>query len=800
MFRNYFKVTFRNILKHKFFAAINILGMTIGVTACLLIIIYIADELSYDQFHLKADKIYQVGLHGKIAGQDIRTSNTCAPLAKALVDEVPDVAEAVRIAPYSNQTVIRNNERVFTEKKVFYADSNFFSFFSFPLLEGDGFTALKEPQSIVLTSKMAYKYFGNESPIGKLLTIGNDRQTFKVTGVAADCPPNSHFLFDALLSASSSENLRNGIWLNNYLYTYFVLQENGSLQNIHEKFDELVVKYVGPEIERFMGVTMDQVQGQGGEYGYFTTKLTDIHLHATARDGLEPGGNIVYVYFFGAIAILIMVIACINFMNLSTARSSGRAKEVGLRKTLGSVRTQMIGQFLTESLVYSFFAVMLSVVACYSLLPYFNLIAGKETDMSALLQPAFLTGIVALIIFVGIVAGSYPAFYLTSFNAVEVLKGKIRAGMKSKGVRSMLVVFQFAISIFLIIFTIIVYQQLVFMQERDLGIDRHNVVVLQNANRLGPNMESFKYALLRQPGIVKASYTNNDFPGINNTTVFKSAALEQDHIMGVYWADYEHQDVMKFELVEGRYFSRDFPSDSTAILLNEAAVKEFGFTTPLQEELIYDSNSPQRLKIIGVFKDFNYESLREQVRPLSIRLGKTNNQLMIRYEGTPSEAVSIVESMWRQHAPNEPFEYSFLDQNFDELFRAEERMSSIFSIFSGLAIFVACLGLFALAAFSIEQRTKEIGIRKVMGASVFNLTLLLSREFTMLVLLAFVPGAIVAWWVVNNWLQGFAYRIEVSPVIFLLSGVIAIVIAWITVGYQSVRAATSNPVNSLKYE
>jgi len=435
------------------------------------------------------------------------------------------------------------------------------------------------------------------------------------------------------------------------------------------------------------------------------------------------------------------------------------------------------------------------------ILPQFNLLAGKELGMSVFAEPVFIVSIVILTLFVGVVAGSYPAFYLTSFSAVEVLKGKVRAGMRSKGVRSSLVVFQFALSIFLIIFTGIVYQQLNYMQQRNLGIDKHDVLILPHAGRLGEHRTAFKNTLTQQTGIVKASYSNNSFPGVNNTTVFKSAGSEQDHIMSVYYADYDHQDVLKFELKEGRYFSRDFPSDSSAILLNEAAVQEFGFTNPLEESVIYnDDEAPEKLKIIGVYKDFNFESLKNQIRPLAIRLTNESYQMMIRYEGNPAQAISTVEKVWKQTVPGEPFDYKFLDENFDELFRTEQRMGQLFSVFSGLAIFIACLGLFALAAFMAEQRTKEIGIRKVMGASTAGLTMMLSREFTRLVIIAFVPAAVSAWFVVDSWLSGFAYRIEVNPLIFVASGVIATAIAWFTVSFQSIKAAASNPVNSLRYE
>jgi putative ABC transport system permease protein len=800
MFQNYLKLAVRNIMKYKFFSAINILGMSIGIAACLLLTLYVVDELSYDRFHTDADRIYQVGLHGKIGGQDIMTSTTCPPMAEALVKEVPGVDEATRIANFWGAPSMKYEDKVFTEEKVFYADSNFFSFFTYQVLEGDVKTALLEPNSAVLTKSIAGKYFGSESPLGKLVTIGGDK-TYKVTAVTRDAPLNSHFIYNILLSSSSGEHLRSDAWLNNYLQTYFKLGRETSLASVEEKFKDLVVKYVGPEIEKFMGVTIKQVQEQGGAYGYYTTPLTDIHLKSKSQHDLEPGGNIMYVYYLGGIGIFIILIACINFMNLSTARSAGRAKEVGLRKTLGSLRRQMVGQFLAESIVYSLIAVTFAVLLCYFLLPPFNILSGKQLGFDIFTDPTFVTAIVALILFVGVVAGSYPAFYLTSFNAVEVLKGKVRAGIKSKGVRSTLVVFQFALSIFLIIFTGVVYQQINYMQERNLGIDKHNVLVLPSAGRLQNNRDAFKNALDQQTGIVRSSYTNNSFPGVNNTTIFKAGGSDQDHIMGVYYADYDHRDVMKFELKEGRYFSKDFPSDSTGILINEAAAKEFGFTNPLAEEILYnDDGKTERLRVLGVMKDFNFETLKLKVRPLAIRLTNESYQLMIRYQGSPQEVLATVENLWKQHAPNEPFDFSFLDQKFDELFRSEQRMGQLFSVFSGLAIFIACLGLFALAAFTAEQRTKEIGIRKAMGATTTGLTILLSREFTKLVLIAFTPAAIAAWFVVDSWLKRFEYHVDVNPWIFVGSGIAAIVIAWLTVSFQSIKAAGSNPVNSLRYE
>lgn len=798
MLRNYFKIALRNIMKQKLFSAINILGMSTGVAACLLIIIHVVDELSFDRFHPNADRIYQVGLHARIGGQDVTTSNTPPPMARTLVAEIPGVAAATRIAHYWGAPIIKYGDEVFTEEKIFHADSNFFEFFGFRLLEGNAATVLKEPNTVVLTQSMARKYFGGDAAVGKLITIGG-HQTYEVTGVCADPPGNSHFRFNILLSSPSVEQLDRQVWLNNFLYTYFLLHKDTRVETVEAKFPDLVMKYVGPEVEKFMGVSMDQMGAQGGEYGYITTPLTDVHLRPKTRDNIEPSGSITYVYFFAGIGIFIIVIACINFMNLSTARSAGRAKEVGLRKTLGSPRSQMIRQFLAESILYSFLSVIVAVTLCYLLLPHFNLLAGKNLDLSVLKEPWFLASLAAMVIVVGVLAGSYPAFYLTSFKVVEVLKGKIRAGMKSKGVRSGLVVFQFALSIFLITFTGVVYQQIKFMQERNIGIDKHNVIVLPNAGRLEDRRKPMKDALRQHPNIEAVSFSNNSFPGVNNTTVFKAAHSDQDHIMGTYLADYDHMDVMRFKLKAGRYFSPDFPSDSSAIILNEAAVKEFGLEDPIGEEIVFNDNR-ERLRVIGVVEDFNFESLRTQIRPLSIQLTDLSYQMLIRYTGSPVDALATIERVWKDHASGDPFDYAFLDENFDELFRTEQRMGDLFTAFSALAIFIACLGLFALAAFMAEQRTKEIGIRKVMGASTTGLTFMLSREFTKLVVVAFAVAAPLSWIVVDYWLDGFAYRIDVSPWIFVGSGVVSTAIAWFTVSFQSIRAAGANPAHSLRYE
>ncbi len=801
MITNYIKVAIRNILKYKFFSTINVLGLSIGMACCLFIFIYVTDELSYDRFHKDAANTYRIGLFGRIAGQEINTSNSSWPVASTMQNEIPGVENALRLWSRGQSLVFKYEDKVFSEKNIVYADSNFFDFFTFELLEGDRSTVLKEPNTVVLTPALATKYFGQENPIGKLIAIGNDNASFKVTGLATPAPGNSHFHYSALISFESSKGQLFEGWTGNSLHTYVRLNPNNSPEEVNKKLEDIVAKYVGYELEQGLGIKFEEFKKNGGEYRYYLYPLTDSHLRSQTQDDIEPNGDIKYVYIFSIIGVFILVIACINFMNLSTARSASRAKEVGLRKTLGSARNQMIGQFLSESVLYSLVAIAIAVGITYLLMPSFNLLSGKTLTLEVFLQPQFLVALFGLILFVGVVAGSYPAFYLTSFNAVEVLKGKVRAGVKTKGVRSTLVVVQFAISIFLIIATAIVLQQLQYLQSKNLGLDKENVIVLQNTGKLGESRETFKNSALQLSGVDQASYTNNSFPGINNTTVFRTKGSEVDHLAGSYYADHDHLNVLKLELLYGRFFSKDFQSDSTAILVNEAAVKQFGWADPLNEELVnFNNPEPVTNRVIGVVKDFNFESLKNEVRPLVISYTDVSRFLLVRYSGNPESTVAALKELWNQQNTGSPFEYTFLDQDFDALFRAEQRLKNIFIIFAGLAIFIACLGLFALTAFTTEQRTKEIGIRKAMGATVPNLTLLLSKEFTILVLVAFVPAAAASWYYMNIWLEDFAYKIQINPLVLLIGGLIAFVVAWITVGFQALRAAKANPVNSLRYE
>ncbi len=806
MIKNYLTVALRNIKKHTFYSAINIFGLATGVAASLFILLYIVDELSYDRFQQDASAIYRIGLKGKIGGQEMETASSCPPLASAMVAEIPGVEAATRINRRDNM-VFKNGDLSFTEDKVLFADSNFFQFFSFKLLKGDLATALKEPNSIVLTPDLATKYFKEEA-LGKLITIGNENKSFKVTGIVAEAPHNSHFSFTALLSTSSEKDYYNApYWTNNGLYTYFKKNPNTTDESISSKLNDITDKHIAPEIEKFMGVSVQKFREAGNQYGYFTKPMLESRLHSTWNDDIEPSGNITYIYVFGGVGIFILLIACINFMNLSTARSAGRAKEVGLRKTLGSVRGQMVGQFLAESVVYASIATLLAFMLTMLLLPQFNLLSGKQLPLLTILNPVILLSALGLTLIIGLFAGSYPAFYLTSFSAVEVLKGKVRAGLKSKGIRSGLVIFQFALSIILIICTTTVYQQISFLQERNAGLDKHNVLVINNAGRLATNQLAFKNSLLTKTGVEKVSFTDNVFPGVNNTTVFRNPLTRKDHVMGTYVADYDHAEVLKFELLQGRYFSRDFPSDSNAVVINEAAARELGWDKPLQEKLITFGGDQSKgiiteipMNVIGVVKDFNFESYKIKVRPMILRVSNKSNNLLVRYSGKADNIIKETTALWKEYASGDPFEYSFLDQNFDQLFREEQRLGSLFTVFTVLAIFIASLGLFALAAFTAEQRTKEIGIRKAMGASVSGITALLSKEFTLLVAVSIVLAIVPAYFLLDYWLSQFAYRVEITFAIFAISSLGALLIAWITVGFQAFKAALIKPVDSLRSE
>lgn len=790
------------MLRQKAYSAINIIGLSIGIAATLIIIVYVVDEFSYDKLHTDANRIYRVGFSGRFQGNEFVAAVTSAPMAEVMQREIPDVAEVVRFGLWRTMP-INVGEKAFTEKNVLVADSNFFKFFSFPVVEGDVNSFLKGTNKAVITESVAKRYFGEENPVGKILLRGAEKTATEVTGVVKDAPYNSHIPFDIILSGESWNYMKDPQWVSNNLYTYFKLQPNGNIENVKTQLNIMVEKYMGAQLEQIIGMTFEEFKKQGSHVGLFVQPMLDIHLTSNLHEELTPNGNIQYLYIFGAIAAFIILIACINFMNLSTARSANRAKEVGVRKTIGALRERLIFQFLSESVIYSFLSTIIALAIIGVSLDTFNLLSGKQLSFSIFTDPFIIGGIILFSIIIGLIAGSYPAFYLTAFKPTEVLKGKIRAGFKNSTLRNVLVVVQFIISIALIFGSLVVYRQLKYMQEKNLGFEKENVVDLLHAFSLGNNAQAFKNELLANPAFKGASFSNNLPPNINWNSAYRKGGSDQDFLLSVYQMDHDHLATMGYEMIEGRFFSREFKSDSAAVILNQTAYDLMGFENLDEAEILtYNTDKPTPLKVIGVMKDFNFRSLKENVKPMCILLGQEPNyEMAIRLApGNTQKQIAELEASFKKYANGAPFEYTFLDQNFDLQFRAEQRLSKIILIFTVLAIGIACLGLFGLAAYTAEQRAKEISIRKVMGASVNQVMVLMSKDFMILVSVAFVIASPLAWYFTNKWLEGFANRITIDVSAILLSGVTAMVIALLTISFQSVKAARENPVKAMRSE
>ncbi|GAA4447010.1 ABC transporter permease [Nibrella saemangeumensis] len=808
MIRNYFKIAWRNLVRNRAFSAINIVGLAIGLATCLLIMLFVIDELSYDRYHEKADRIVRVIFRGTVNGGSMREPSVMPPTAQTLKAEYPEVLEATRIRT-AGAPIIAYGEKVFKETAITFADSNFFQVFTFPFLKGDPKTALVNPNTVVITKAVANKYFGNDDPLGKVLTIKSGNAACTVTGVIDPVPANSHFHFDFFVSMASFPESKSTSWMVSEFYTYLVLPEGYDYKKLEAKLPQVVEKHMGPQLQQAFGMSLAQFQKKGNNVGLYLQPLTDIHLHSDLSYDLEPSGDIRYVYIFGTVALFMLLIACINFMNLSTAGASKRSKEVGIRKVLGSVKMALVNQFLTESIVLTGIALVLAIGLVYMALPAFNQLSGKELSLSFTQTPWLLPGLLLFGLLVGVLAGSYPAFFLSSFKPVSVLKGRLTFTGRSRGIslRGGLVVFQFFISIILIIGTTVVYRQLSYIQNMKLGYDKDQVLVLQETWRLGKNEAVFRQQLLQDSRVVNAtisgflpagpSYNNNFITYADNNSAQYVKALRYD-------VDDHYIPTLGMQMVAGRNFSPEFGTDSTGIILNETAVKAYGLgANALGHIITHPENDGRKIsyRVIGVVKDFHFRSLHERIAPLAMTLGN-NNGLVIAKVKTKDVGglLASVEEQWTKFAVDAPLEYTFLDKRFLDAYRAEQKMGSILGIFAGLTIFVACLGLFGLATFTAEQRTKEIGVRKVLGASVAGIVSMLSRDFLKPVLVAILLASPIAWYVMNRWLQDFAYKISLEWWVFALAGVMAIVIALLTVSFQSIKAALMNPVKSLRAE
>ena len=807
MFKNYFKTAFRNLSRNKFYTSINIIGLAVGLATCLLIFLYVTDELSYDKYNVNADRIYRVNNEIKFNGNYLDLAQVPALMGLTMLRELPEVQQYVRMSWYGSFLVKKGNENI-QEQKVGYADSTLFDVFTLPVIEGNPKTALKDYHSLVITESIAKKYFNTTDVVGKTMLI-NDTANYKITAVIKDIPKQSHFHFDFFVPMQENRGSSEDNWLAENYTTYILLKKNADVKQLEAQLNPFMDRHVGPQLKSMVNITVDDLKKGGGYIRADLTPLTAIHLHSNKTAELEANGNAEYVYIFSGIALMILLIACVNFMNLSTARSSNRAKEVGVRKVLGSLKKNLIQQFLTESFVISFIALVIAIFIALLLLPYFNQLAGKQINAAALLQPTVLLSLVALILIVGLLAGSYPAFFLSSFQPIDVLKGKLGGGFKRSWLRNSLVVFQFVISIVLIFGTIVIYNQLNYIHNKDIGFNRNQVITINHTNVLGKQAESFKNELLQISGVQDA--TMSGFLPVNSTrnsnTYFTSPTLNANTgiTMQAWTVDENYIPTLDVKMIAGRNFSQQFPTDSTGVIINEAAAKFLGIKDLLNKKLYtmgdMQANSRIGFHIIGIVKNFNFSSLRDVVSPLALFFGKDNGGISVRVNSTDiANVVTQIKNKWTAMAPAEPFDYSFMDDDFNKLYTTEQRTGHIFITFAALAILIACLGLFGLVTYAAEQRIREIGIRKVLGASVSNIAGMLSADFLKLIVISAAIAFPLAWWTMNKWLQGFAYRVHISWAVFVIAGVLALLIALITVSFQSIKAAIANPVKSLRTE
>lgn len=806
MIKNYLKTAFRSLKKNRAFTAINILGLALGFTAALLIVFYVADELSYDRYNVNADRIYRVNEDLKLGGNKVQYAVCMPPLAQVLKNDFPDVENTVRLKRGGGMHVKKGNENIL-EYNMIFADPSLFDVFTLPMLYGDKATALKDPNTVVITESTAKKYFDRTNVVGESLITDNG-QLLKITGVIKDIPTQSHFTADFILSMSSFPDSRSTEWLRSDYNTYVLIRKGADYKKLEAQFPQLLRKYSGQQLQDELKMSYDQFEKSGSYFRMNMIPLTDIHLHSNQTGELGANTTVEYVYIFSVIAAFILLIACVNFMNLSTARSANRAREVGVRKVLGSARKYLVAQFLSESVMVALAAMIIGVVAAVLLLPAFNHLADKNIVITRHMVAWLIPAAAALVLVAGFLAGLYPAFFLSAFQPINVLKGKIATGFKGSGLRSFLVVLQFSISIFLIAGTLVVYNQLHYIQNRDLGFNRSQVLIVHNAFELGGHSKTFKHEVKQLGGVQNATMTGFLPVQSNRSTgIFYKAAVAdpKSSIFPQVWAvDEDYVNTLGMKIIAGRNFSNKIASDSNALVINETAAKLLGFTDPINK-VIYTSPGGnggkfQPMTIIGVVKDFNFSSLRQNIDPVVMQLRDDTGDLSIKLQAAAISAIlPQIESDWKELS-QAPFQYSFMDQDFEAIYRTEQRTGTIAMVLTSLAVIIACLGLFGLAAYAAEQRAKEIGIRKVLGASVSSIAGMLSKDFIKLVLIAIIISSPIAWYLMHKWLQDFAYRVNFDWWILAIAGGAAIMIAFATISFQSIKAAVANPVDSLRSE
>ena len=806
MFKSYLKIAVRNLFKNSFFSIINITGLAVGMACVLFIAFFVKDELSYDKFNKNADNIYRISVDARFQGNDFITPETGAPVAQGYKNEFPEVLNYVRLRD-DGISFVKYENISFKEPHVFYADSTFFDIFSIKLIRGEAASVLNGPNQLVLSENTAEKYFGKENPIGKILRF-DDRADYTVTGVFENFPSNSHFHANLIVSLCTDKQSTSDYWTNANYYSYLLLRDGFSGKSLEDKYDVILKKYIVPEVESF-GLSSSEFLARGNKWEFKFQKLTDIHLFSNLPGELEPGGSIEYVYIFSAIGLFILLLASINFINLSTARSAGRAKEVGIKKVIGSVRKDLIFQFLTESVTISLISLVIAVGLVELLLPYFNQLADKNISTSYFDGFIISGSLLGISILTGLLAGSFPAFVFSSFKPVEVLKGDLSGGMKRGWLRSSLVIFQFAISIMLIIGTMVIYSQLNFIQNKNLGFNKEHKLIIDDTYILKDKISGFKERLKEIPEIKNVTVTGFlPIDSYRNTNgMFPDGDKNSPYLLPIQaWRiDTDYFKTMGMEIIEGRNFSPDMPSDSDAVVINESCARHFQWKNPLEHQVSRGAgeqgNDVVNYNVIGVVKDFNFESLRNEIQPVVFFLKKNSGYVTMRISSNNiPKLVSEVEDIWKEYASGSPFSYRFMDESFNKMYKVEERTGKIFGIFALLAVLIGCLGLFALSAYTAERKTKEIGVRRVLGGSIKGMIYLLSREFIKLIMIAYLIAAPIAYFVMNSWLEDYAYRMKLGFDILLLAGIVSLLIAIITVSYHAVKAALINPADSLKYE
>ncbi len=802
MIRHFVKFSFRALRRQGGYVAINVLGLAIGMACTLIIAMFIVHELSYDQYHEHKDRIYRIGLHGIFSGQEVRAAYTASPLGEALVNDVPEVESFLRMNAW-DEIVIQVEDQFFIEQDFFEADSTFFDFFSIALISGCPQSALAEPLSVVLSEDVAQRLFGNADPMNQMIRVGSQGTSYKVTGVMENMPENTHFNAEILASFISNPRSSDNQWLSNSFFTYVKMHPEADIGVMDDRFTDIIVKYIGPEVRRYMGITIEEFLATGNRYNFFLQPVTGIHLDPSVEHHLNSNDPR-YLWIFGAIGMLILVIASINFMNLSTAQATKRAKEVGMKKVIGSSRSALIWQFITETVILSLAALLLAILIIELTLPLVNDLLSLQLSMKYFKSWYMIPGMLLLVLIVGLFAGSYPAFYLSSFSPNKVLKGKNGNGKQNIGLRRALTVLQFAISIVLISGSVIMYRQLDYMLQKDLGFDKENLLVIRQAHAIGNQVDAFKTEVQGIPGVISVS-ASTAVPGrSNNNNGYMIRGRDDESIlMQTNWVDYDYLETYGIQMAEGRFFDPELLTDQETFILNQRAVNNFHLD-PFTARIVCPMDLEVSYPVIGVVKDYHFQSLRQDIVPAVFRFKNEDvnwGYISIRFEpGMIRRVVEDTEQLWASFTSNNPMLYFFLDEDFNRFYREEEQNARLSVVFTLLAIIIASMGLYGLTAFSLQQRIREIGIRKTFGASISNIWYMICKDVMLLVCIATIVSWPLVYWIAGNWLQNYSYRISMQPTDFILGFVLAVLIAIGTISYRVIRTASMNPSISLRYE